>query len=347
MRHQTQSIKRANRQLWLLLGFVFCLSSCFKEKPLAPPNSSGIGQTALIEMGPEYRDQFFYSLNTNSVVSQNSHYAYDLMFDCDAYKFNVWLNTAKLMGVVRTNKTDLKTVTINDTVGLDFHYEFGAYNVDSSAFGNWWTDSLSAQPVSRGKVYIVYLGADELGNPLGFVKMKINDYVNAYSISFADVNDTVITSSLIYKDDSHNYKYYSLISKSTVNNIEPDKALWDFCFTRYSIVFYQPYYLPYIVTGVLHNPSRVSAYMDSTVNFDSIKIADFNVNRLQTRRDAVGYEWKRYSTPGANGGSYKVNKHYTYFVKTDEDKYYKLRFLEFLKDGVGENGYPQFEYFRL
>ncbi len=339
-------LRTANRQLLLFVALAFCLSSCFKEKPIALPNSAGIGQTALIEMGPEYHDQFFYSLNANSVISQNSLFVYDLMFDCGTNNFNLWLNTAKKMSLVRTNKTDLKTVTINDTIGNDFHYELGEYNVDSNSFGKWWSDSLSTQPVTRGKVYIVDLGVDEAGNPLGFIKMKINDFVNAYSISFASINDTVITNAVITKDDTRNYKYYSLISKAVMSNIEPPKDLWDFCFTRYSIIFYEPYYLPYLVTGVLHNPSRVSAYMDSTVNFDSIKIADFTVGRLQTRRDAVGYEWKRYSTQGT-GGNYTPNRNYTYFVKTGEDKYYKLRFIEFLKNGTGDNGYPLFEYFRL
>ena len=125
-----------------------------------------------------------------------------------------------------------------------------------------------------------------------------------------------------------------------VNNIEPDKSTWDFCFTHYSVIFYEPYYLPYQVTGVLHNPSRVSAYMDSTVIFDSVKISNFNFSRLQTRRDAIGYDWKRYVL-----GDYTTKTWYTYFIKAADDKYYKLRFLDFKKDGV--KGYPTFEFYQL
>ncbi len=335
--------QRTNGLLICTLVLCLALSSCFKEKPLAPPSNQNVGQTATIEMGPSYQDQFFYSLATNSVISHNSHYIYDLMFDCDAYKFNVWLNTSKQMCVLRTDKTDLKTVTINDTVGRDFKYELGEYNVDSNSFGQWWSDSLAPLHLSKGKVYIIYLGVNANGDPQGFVKMKLNDYNNAYSISFAHVNDSAITTSLIFKDESRNYKYYSFDKKNTVETIEPDKALWDLCFTRYTYVFYEPYYLPYAVTGVLHNPARVSAYLDSTVNFDSIKIKDFNFQRLQTRRDAIGYNWKPYEI----GGTYTTNQKFTYFIKTDENRFYKLHFIDFLRPVTLENGYPNFEFYRL
>ena len=139
--------------------FIITLSSCFKEKPLPSPADQGIGQTNTIEMGPEYTDQFFYSLATNSVLSHNSRFVYDLMFDCDANKFNIWLNTSKYMSLVRTDKTSLSDVTINDTIGRDFRFELGEFDADSNSFGNWW-DTLSANPVSAGKVYIIHLGRD-------------------------------------------------------------------------------------------------------------------------------------------------------------------------------------------
>ena len=266
------------------------------------------------------------------------------MFECNDNKFNVWLNTAKFMSLVRTDKTSLSDVSIQDTIGKDWHFELGEFNIDSNSFGSWW-DSMSTQPISAGKVYIINLGRDETGLPLGFVKLKFgNFYGSSYSITYASINENDSTTTLVDKDNTRNYRYVNLLSKSIVTNIEPDKGTWDLCFTRYTIIFYEPYYLPYEVTGVLHNPSKVTAYMDSTVNFDSIQINDFDETRLIHRRDAIGYLWKLIDDFGATG-TYSIKRHFVYFIKTDEDKFYKLRFFDFYKNQI--KGYPSFEYYKL
>lgn len=325
----------------ILVSCLLFLSSCFKEKPMLPPKDQSVGQTAVIEMGPDYNDQFFYSLETNTVVAQNSRMVYDLMFDCSANNYYIWLNTAKFMAVIRTDKTDLSAVTMSDTMGKQWYYELGEFNKDSNAIGQWWKMQ-GTTPLSRNEVYIVNLGLDNNDQPLGFVKMQMHDMFDgtAYSITTDDFKGNVYND-YIDKNATRNYRYFTFSNfGQVVDGIEPEKDKWDICFTRYSVVFYEPYYLPYQVTGVLHNPARVSAYMDSTVNFSAMEISNFEVNRLQTRRDAIGYEWKRYEL-----GDYTMKPWYTYFIKTDEDKYYKLRFLDFKKDGV--RGYPTFEYYRL
>lgn len=328
----------------VVLVMLLTLSSCFKEKPLAPPNTTGIGQTTVIEMGPEYSNQYFYSLKTNSVITQNSRFAYDLLFECNTNRFNVWLNTAKFMSAVKTNKTDLKTVTISDTAGLDFHFELGAFDTDSSALGIWW-DTLVTAPSTDERVYIISLGRLADGTMAGFVKMKFNNFVgDSYSVSFCGISDTAYQTVYVQKDDMRNYRYLSFGTGATVDNIEPDKTTWDLCFTRFTILFYDPY-LPYEVTGVLNNPYKVQAYMDSTLDFSSITITDFNTNRLLTRRDAIGYQWKSIATI-QNLGTYSLNPHYTYYIKADESEYYKLHFFQF-DNASGSHGYPGFEFVRL
>ena len=323
---------------------LIALSSCFTEKNIAPPSNQNVGTTEVIEMGPAYSDQFFYNLETNTVVSQNSRFAYDLMFDCDATKFNVWLNTAKSMSLVRTTKTELQNVTIADTAGLKWHYELGSFNVDSNAFGAWW-NNLSSQPTSAGAVYIIFLGKDAEGESLGYAKMKVNDFTgSSYSITFAGIADTVSSTALIQKDASRNYAYFDLINSKNVADIEPNKLNWDLCFTRYSIIFYQPFYLPYEVTGVLHNPGKVQAYLDSTLLYDSVTINTFNTSKLSTDRDAIGYTWKLINDPQGQA-QYSIKFNFVYLIKAGEDKYYKLRFYDFYRNTV--KGYPAFEYYRL
>lgn len=332
----------------MLLVAVLVLSSCFKEKPYAPPADTGVGQTAIIPMGPEYLNQYYYNLETNKVVSNNPRLAYHLMFDCAADKFNIWMNTSMFMSVLETDKTSFAEVNLQDSIGKDWRYEYGAFNSDSNAIGQWW-QSGSGEPVSKNKIYILSLGVNNDGELLGFVKLRINDFSNsAYSITYQNFGSTDSVTFTIAKDASGNYTYLSFASNvGVVSGIEPAKPDWDLCFTRYSVGFYNVLgvsFLPYLVTGVLTNPAHTTAYMDSTVAFDSITIANFDFSRLQTRRDAIGFEWKRYSG-FTETGSYSMNPQYIYYIKTDEDKFYKLRFLEFSKDGV--RGYPTFEYYRL
>jgi len=324
------------------------LNSCFKEKTIAPPNHSGTAQTAVIEMGPQYTNQYFYSLATNSVISSNSRFAYDLMFDCDPDRFYIWLNTSKFMAVVRTGKTDMNQVVIQDTTDKFWYYELGQFYDDSNAIGQWW-QTPSSQPVSRGEVYILSLGIDLDGNSLGLIKMKIGDFNGStYSVSYCNMDNSNLQTLYVAKDPTRNYRYLTFTNNTgVVDGIEPDKTQWDFCVTRYSVAFYNYFgtpFLPYLVTGVLNNPTRTTAYMDSSIVFDSVKITDFDVSRLQSRRDAIGYEWKRFSSLSENG-TYSINAHYTYYTKTDEDEFYKIRFISFEKDGV--RGYPTFEFERL
>jgi hypothetical protein len=334
-----------NPQSAIVCLLLLTMSSCFKEKPLPSPSGQSIGQTKVIEMKEGYHDQFFYSLETNTVISQNSRFIYDLMFECDANKYTVWLNTSKFMSLVRTDKTSLSDVTMNDTIGHDFRFELGEFNVDSNSFEPWW-DSLNPLPVSKGKVYIINLGKDFSGTPIGYMKMRLNNFsAGSYSITYSSFGSPNSTTVSITKDATRNYAYFSFASNSVLSNIEPDKSLWDLCFTRYTVIFYEPtFVLPYEVTGVLHNPSKVSAYLDSTVVFDSIRIADFNFSRLLSRRDAIGYTWKLINDP-QNLATYSIKYHYTYFIKTAEDKFYKLRFFDFYRNG--EKGYPAFEYYQL
>ena len=351
MRYKTQDSRPTSFRIFEFSNFrIFALlillgmSSCFKEKTIAPPTNNGQNQTAVIEMGPQYANQFFYSLATNTVVAQNSRFAYDLMFDCHAASFNIWLNTAKQMRVKRMNQTDLDSVTLNDTIGGVWHYELGEFNPDSNAIGKWW-DGTSSEPTSAGKIYLIQLGVDDEGNSFGYIKLKVNDFTaNNYSITYSDFI-SADKSFYAAKDDTRNYRYFVVAGNgSLLDNIEPPKTEWDLCFTRYTIFFYDPYNIPYLVTGVLNNPSRATAYLDAdtTLIFDTVSISNLDVNILSTRRDAVGYEWKRFSS-FSQLGDYTINNHYTYFVKVDDDKFYKLRFFSFEKDGI--RGYPSFEYY--
>jgi hypothetical protein len=337
----TGTLTRSAAILAMALCVLLVMPGCFKEKNIAPPTIGGVGNTCVIPMGEAYQNQFYYSLNGNKIISSNSTQAFDLMFDCRADRFNIWLNTAKFMSVIRTNKTDFAAVTPADTATGKWRYELGEFNTDSNAIGQWG-DFEFTEPTSNGMVYLVNLGVQTNGSPNGFIKIKLGNFANnAYQVQYQTFGSTDVKTFTVEKDPTRNYRYISFAQdKGLVDNIEPDKEEWDLCFTRYSLIFYEPYYLPYQVTGVLQNPYKVSAYLDSTVTYSNIKLPDFQTSRLQTRADAIGYDWKRYEL-----GDYITKSFYTYFIKTDETHFYKLRFIDFKKDGI--KGYPTFEYEQL
>jgi hypothetical protein len=323
----------------MLLVAMLCLQSCFKEKNLKPKDSTSSDQLVVIPMGSTYENQFFYSLDQNKVVSQNSNLVYDLMFDCANGRYNIWLNSSKLMQVKRTGKFSMGDVSPADTLGSDgFKLDKATYEPDSNAIGYWYTLDGSAVK-TRNEVYLVQLGKDNFGYGLGYVKMQVTSYAaNSYNITFAALDGSNEQTAAIAKDANYCYRYFTFSNGGNLVNVEPGKADWDIVFTRYSYVFYDPYYLPYIVVGALNNPERVEAYVDSVAAFDSLKAGNLQTNLFSSRRDVIGYDWKYYDFT-----SYQTLTYKNYLLKVDGEKLYKLRFLNFYNANE-ERGYPTFEY---
>jgi hypothetical protein len=320
----------------LLCFLVSGLSSCFKEKPIKVPAINSSGNLHVANMGSDYQNQVYFNMQTAAFVDSNNRYDYDLMFDCDPGKFNVWLNGAKLMMAARTGKYSLDLITASDTLYSNWYVEFGAGNADSNAIGKWW----DAIPNSRGEVYVLNLGTDANGNGFGYRKMSVQNYTTFYNVAFANLDGTDAHEVTVPKNGNKNFAYLSFAGGGTVKQLEPNKDNWDLLFTVYSTYFYKDQ-LPYKVTGVLTNPARTQAYlMDSTSDFSAISLKDVNAAKFTTNRDGIGFEWKRYEF-----GDYLVNTQYNYIVKSD-NRYFKLRFLSFSTQ-TASKGYPKIEYIEL
>lgn len=320
-----------NRIIFFCL--LLTLSSCFKEKPIKIPVNT-IGTLFTANMGSDYKKQLYFNVQNGLFIDSNSRYEYDLAFDCDANKFNIWLNGSKLMQVAKTTKTNFNEVTPDDTLEKEWHVEFGYGLADSNAIGKWGN-----YPQSNKDVYLLNLGIDESGNGFGYKKLQIEDYNSGYQIKYANLDGSDNVTAFIPKNNDVNFIYYSFTDKS-VKNLEPLKDTWDLLFTEYSTYFYKEK-LPYKVTGILTNPYKTNAYLlDSTSDFNSINLQHVDQSRFSAKRDGIGYEWKRYE-----GGTYTMNTKYIYIVKSDA-RYYKLRMLDFY-DNNGNKGFPKFEYEEL
>jgi hypothetical protein len=327
---------------FITLLFTLSISSCFKEKPLNPKGNGNSDKRVVIPMTSTYRDMFFFSLQSGQVMKQSNPETYDLMFENTGSKLSIWLNGSKLMMVKRSGKTEFEKVTYNDTLSLyGWLLDKPDFSEDSNAIGKWWSDN-SGSITSNKEIYLINLGKDISGNTLGYRKMQIESFAaNTFYIRFAFPNGSDEHTFAVQKDGNTCYRYFSFSNGGSIVDIEPPKENWDFVFTRYNYVFYDPYYLPYIVVGALSNPFNTQAYVDSTVNFENTLIGDLKQEKFSEKRDVIGYDWKQYDFT-----EYKVLPYKIYFIKTQDQRFYKLRFLDFYNEKF-ERGYPTFEYEEL
>ena len=68
--------------------------SCIKEELPIPPHVAGDLQLGQVEMGVNYNNQVFYSLENNNITSQNNETEWDIAFGCDIQKNHVFLNSS-------------------------------------------------------------------------------------------------------------------------------------------------------------------------------------------------------------------------------------------------------------
>jgi hypothetical protein len=100
---------------------------------------------------------------------------------------------------------------------------------------------------------------------------------------------------------------------------------------------------PYLVFGVLLNPNKVVAALDTVHNFADIVLADTSEITFSQDLDAIGYEWKYYNF---DAGVYTVVPEFSYIIRDRDGYYYKLRFVDFYND-TGDKGHPEFEFLAL
>jgi hypothetical protein len=321
-----------------MLAFLFLsstLSACMKKELPVPLRPKGTETTASVEMAEDYRWQIYYSLKNNTIVGSNKYTAWDLGFETSPQGWHIILNGAKFrMAAYRTAKLDFGAVNISDTIGVPSFIDAASGNLDSTAFGDWRT----------GNVYILHRGTDEMGNFLGMQKIQILS-VDAikYVVRFATLdgaNEKVLE---IPKDGRYNYTFLSFDDAGKTLLIEPPKTEWDIVFTKYTH-YYDDLDLRYSVVGCLLNSYQTSAVEDTlTKNFAEIDLQKVAPMVLQKKMNEIGFSWKTYDL---NAGKFTIDANKFYIIRSGEEGiFFKLRFIDFYKDGI--KGAPKFEYQRL
>ena len=328
---------------YLLAGLFIWMTcqSCFEEDSIVAPHQAGDLTVGEVELTETYKYQVFYDLETNSSVKKNLISEWDLGFESADSGWHVILNTSKMMLAGNSGITDFEAVKSKS--GLEMNYDKSNGNHDSTAIGDWYSVADNV-PVSNKTVFVIDRGTDELGNIAGTKKVTFDfQDENTYTVRFANLNGSDEQTLTIPKDTSINFVCLSF--ENGIVDIEPNKNSWDLQFGKYSTLLFtdegEPY--PYLLTGVLLNPYKTGAALDSIHQFDEVSFEIAEDQDLVNQKDIIGWDWKEYDFDNER---YTVDPEKIYILKTSIGYYYKLRFIDFY-NSTGEKGFPTFEFLRL
>jgi hypothetical protein len=315
----------------VVLAVLFC--SCEKKELPAPAFDRGDLITSQVNMGSTYKDQLWFSLGENRIISSNAKTDWDLAFEASATGNHIMLNGSKGMRVYKTTHTDLAQVS--DTTGLEVNsiIDSPSGKLDSTGFGDWGTPNT---------VYVINRGYSETGAHQGYYKMKITS-ANAsnFAFEYGDVFGTQIMQGTVNKHADYNFVMYSFTTGHEAY-IEPKKTDYDLCFTVYTHFFTNPFQY-YQVNGVLHNHYNTRVINIRDKPFMDIVIGDTLGRQFSSDRNAIGYEWKTFSL---NTNLFTIDPTHCYIIQDNKGYFYKLHFIDFYTT-AGIKGAPKFEFKKL
>lgn len=319
----------------ILIGLLIVLifSSCEKKELPAPKYDRGDVLTAQVDMTTNYRNQIWFSLSDNKIVSTNYKTDWDIAFESSTMGNHIILNSALGMRIYKTNFTKLLQVT--DTVGMAVNetVDSPTGNLDSTAINDWQTNNT---------VYIVNRGYSETGQVLGFYKLKVLSVsATQFTFEYADIFGTQTYQATVNKDAAYNFNAYSFTSHQQLI-IEPSKLNYDLCFTQFTHVFTNPIHY-YQVAGALTNSYKIRVANLNDRPFNEITINDTLGRLFSNCKNKIGYDWKTFDL---NTNIYTVNTSLCYIINDSKGFYYKLHFIDFYNTS-GIKGYPTFEFKKL
>lgn len=320
-----------------IIGLILLCFACEKEEIALSKTTTTIDSTSkeviqtTIDMNSDYKNQVYFSLNENKVVSTNLKTVWDIGFESEGS--HIILNTSKAMLCTSFLSDDFEKITSHEN--KIWKYDVPSGNLDSTAIGNW---------KDANNTYIIDRGYNAEGIHLGYKKINFQSVNNEkYTFRLANLDNSDNQFITIQKNASVNFQTFSFDSKKIVT-VEPPKTDWDICFTQYQHIFYdQPEPLPYLVTGVLLNPYQTNACADSITKFSKIEEENISIYTFKNDWNSIGYDWKTYSFETS---SFTIFDDKNYIIKDQKGIYYKLHFLDFY-DKSGQKGYPLIEFKQL
>lgn len=317
------------RNLASLLVLSTLMASCMKKELPVPTPDKGDIVTAFSDLGPDYKKQMYFDLSSNQNVGENLKTIWDIGLSNSSE--SIVLNAAKVMYAAQIHGKTFNE--ISDTLG------FSANRRWDSASGN--TDSMA---IMGHNLFIVDRGIDENGVAQGWFKMEILENTSSTFIGkFAKLDGSNETTIQVEKNPLYNYTHISLNGPAHEVAVQPEKNKWDLYITQYTHVYWIPEFFPYIVVGVLANPSGDVLMKEITAEktFEEVDYDYASNLTLSNKLDQIGFDWKTF-----NGTIYAIQTNRTWVIRDHEGFLYKLRIIDFY-NAIGLKGCPTFEYQRL
>lgn len=311
----------------------FLLSSCRKPEIAVKPAHRGDVITTSVDIGSDYKQQVYFSLSQNAVISTNLKTSWDIGFETLPEGFHLVTNSAKAMSVYNSRQTDFYAV--KDTLGFGKNrtYDSPTGNLDSTAFGDWRIEH---------PVYLVDRGYNEAGIHQGFKKMQIISLQSdLYTFKIADVNGKNEMSCVVQKNKLKNFMQFSFTSNSVVN-IEPGKDSYDLLFSQYTHLYQNPF-STYLVTGVLINLHEVKVARVPDIPFNNISIHDTLTHPFKAHQNTIGFDWKTFNFTTS---TYTIDLNKCFIIKDTKGYFYKLHFIDFYNSS-GLKGHPKMEFKKI
>jgi hypothetical protein len=326
------------------------LASCKKDQdPLIVIPASAGSQIQLngiiaAEPGSSAGNSVFVDFSGNKQTAV-ARAGWDLGFFCGA-DFRVIINNTTTASAKQISKTDLSTVTVADTVGMNglaLGFDAGAFNFVDNIFGDLTKTVIP--PVSsidaENKVIIINRGTGGSTPSRDWYKLRILRTAAGYRLQYAKLSATGFATIDVDKDADYNFKYVSF-DAGTVN-AEPVKNQWDI---KWSYTLYQTSFgadmIPFAFSDFISINARAGVQaaevLTSTVSYDNYTSANIAGTSFSSATDVIAGKWR--STNPATG----VRTDRFYVVKDPSGNYYKIKFLTMGAGDGGTRGKPEFKY---
>jgi len=323
-------IKAKSWQHWGKGAFLLLiLSACMRpEKPW--PRPTGTDMTTLVaDLGSEYDTVAFLSLS-QGLFHKVPRTAWDLEIHSTGSGYQVWTNAAlyAFAGV-------LDSATWAGTT-------------DPSSIPSWQCDlpdKAALPPLSYDESLTFVLDRDKgsifYSNPAQRYQ-KIQLKATAQGITVRTYTMSGTPSGEWTLPRSPQPQYLSLDKPGHTIAILPPWEV-ELILTRY--VHYYPdqpeQFRYYPVVGALLPIGRRAAVVSaSEISFEDFTYASLSQLQWTTQRDAIGYDWKRYSF---ETGTYVIDFSRYYVLEMGPEAYYKVQFVDFY-DEAGRKGSVKLRY---
>lgn len=310
-----------------------------------------IAQGGILELnagGDAFDKKSFIDLSKQQVSTVNV-LEWDLGFYNEEGSYFVKLNSPGYVMAYPLEKTDLSSVTAEDTIGLSRILQIPQFDptTGASAFVDHPDGDLEksvfgaiSSDVSESRVHIIKRD----GEGRNWKKVKITRNEGAYKIEYADIDDNNTQSAIITKASGYNFQFFDL--DNGLQEIEPMATDWDLQYGTFTELFPfggQGVTIPYgFKDFIVLNRNNVQAamIMEDAIPFSSFSSVDIQSIAFESRIDAIGETWRSGGGP-TSGPALNTDRYY--IISDPEGNVYKLRFTR-LTSPEGERGYPEIEY---